>query len=160
VLCTSDDEHFETAAPKPRMTSSIYRKKSKSKGKNDEDLQLAIALSRSMEKESKKVKGRNSGKATAASKNESCVLSLEESKLVVLRNLENLLCAPKITSNDVISSCPALPPSKLAKSFEKSASQRGNKIPPLLWTIASSDSTKSDCFTTDFLDQFLVCRNE
>ncbi|KAJ2956028.1 hypothetical protein NQZ79_g8068 [Umbelopsis isabellina] len=158
VLCTSEDENFEIVAPKARKTSSVYRNRTKSSGKeNDEDMQLAIALSISMAKGSKKTTKRSAGKATAASKNQSCVLSLEDSKIAVLRNLENLLSTPKTIPKDLGVISTALPPSKLSKAFERSTSQRGNMNPQLLWTIASSDNnTKCDCFTTDFLAQFMV----
>ncbi|KAG2184687.1 hypothetical protein INT43_000600 [Umbelopsis isabellina] len=163
VLCTSEDESLEIVTPKLRKESSVYRKKIKPSGKikssgkeNDEDMQLAIALSMSMVKEAKKKKSRSAGKATAASKNESCVLSLEDSKIVVFRNLENLLCTPKIIPKELDAISTALPPSKLAKIYERSTCQRGNKNPQLLWAIASSVNTKCDCFTTDFLAQFMV----
>lgn len=157
VLCTSEDENFEIVTPIPRKTSSVYRKKIKPSGKeNDEDLKLAIALSMSMVKEAKKTKSRSAGKATAASKNESCVLSLEDSKIVVLRNLENLLCTPKIIPRELDVNPTSLPPSKLAETFESNICQGRHQNRQSLWAIATFDNTKCDCFTTDFLAQFLV----
>ncbi|GAB5586153.1 5'-flap endonuclease [Umbelopsis nana] len=159
VLCASgDDDDFDVSTP---ILATPVRKKqkpssrSKRRDEEDENLQLAITLSASMVMPSKKRSSKASRKFTEADRNSSSVLSIEESRQTVLKNLENLLCTPRVTPIKEAAFPTTLPASKLATNCKLLRSNHENECWPELWTMASSNNIQDQTHTTPLLESFL-----
>jgi hypothetical protein len=154
VLCTSDDETFQSLSlipSKPICTKPKKLLKNKQKDSNNEDLQLAIALSKSIVNPVAKGKSKKNRKVTEQDKNSSSVLSIEDSKLIVSKNLENLLCTPCVKVLQPSPIAPLLPASQLATYNIQAENSR-----PTLWIMAASNEANHQKYKTPFLISFLV----
>lgn len=159
VLCTSDDEEFQSLSvvpTKPTNTKPQKNHKNKQKESIDEDLQLAIALSKSLMKAEKKTKSKKGRKITEQDRNSSSVLSIEESRSLVMKNLEILLCTPCTKALQPSISIASLPASKLAtitNNVDELELENGRLR---LWIMASSMEENHQKYITPLLASFLV----
>ncbi|KAI8582205.1 hypothetical protein K450DRAFT_227893 [Umbelopsis ramanniana AG] len=158
VLCTSDDEDFQSLSVAPTKPISTTLKKNTKRKKTesmDEDLRIAIALSKSLMKAEKKLKSKKGRRITEEDRNSSSVLSIEESKSMVMKNLETLLCTPCIKKLKPSLSTPSLPASKLASLNNKVDEQEleNGRLP--LWILASSMEANHQKYITPLLANFL-----
>jgi hypothetical protein len=159
VLCTSDDEEFQTlivAPTKPMSTNLQKNYKRKQKERMDDDLKMAITLSRSLMTTERKLKSRKGRKITEQDRNSSSVLSIEESKSMVMINLEILLCTPCIKNLKPSMLTPCLPASKLAMLYNKVNEQELENGRLRLWVLASSMEANHQKYITPLLASFLV----
>ncbi|KAI9279705.1 hypothetical protein BC943DRAFT_340425 [Umbelopsis sp. AD052] len=160
VLCTSDDEEFQSlsvAPTKPLITTLKKNSKRKRKESIDEDLRLAIALSKSLMKTEKKLKSKKGRKITEQDRNSSSVLSIEESKSLVMINLNALLCTPCIKNLKTSISTPSIPASKLAMVYNNVDEQELENGKLSLWILASSMEANHQKYITPLLAKFLIC---
>lgn len=159
VLCTSDDEEFQSlsvAPTKPTNTNPKKFRKNKQKESPDEDLQLAIALSKSLMRAERKAKSKKCLKIREQDRNSSSVLSVEESKSLVTKKLEILLGTPCAKALQPSLLKPSLPASKLATLTSNSDELELENGRLRLWVMASSTEEDYQKYITPLLANFLV----